>query len=255
MPISGNILTHQGIGPIFLYGETSHSPPALPLVILLLMTIVSLLSAVWLVFMTAVFLLSLVADPANELKQRETILALLALLTIAAYFIPISSITFYDRYIMPMIPIGCVFVLLASAPPKYFGGMVWLGPILGCLLAVFSVLGTHDYLSWNRARWQALSYLEGPERQTAHNIDGGFEYNGARLYDPKYVPQARKSFWWVDNDTYKVTFNEIAGEQVIAKFEYLGFMPPGKRYIYVLKGNAGDVMAVSKPDPDGNVQP
>jgi hypothetical protein len=72
----------------------------------------------------------------------------------------------------------------------------------------FTVAATHDYLSWNRVRWQALHHLMQEDQISLSHIGGGFEFNGWYLYDDdyddwKYEPD--KSWYWVDNDDYVVS--------------------------------------------------
>ena len=71
-------------------------------------------------------------------------------------------------------------------------------------MALFVVAATHDYLSFNRARWTALErvmrdYAVGPE-----SVDGGFEFNGWYSYDPAYVARPSRSWWWVTGDDFLV---------------------------------------------------
>ena len=49
---------------------------------------------------------------------------------------------------------------------------------------LFSVASTDDYFAWNRARWQALTYLLDEVRVSPMEVCGGFEFNGWYNYDP-----------------------------------------------------------------------
>ena len=51
---------------------------------------------------------------------------------------------------------------------------------------ILTIGATHDYLSWNRVRWQALHNLMQEPQISPNDIDGGFEFNGWYLYDYKY---------------------------------------------------------------------
>ena len=56
---------------------------------------------------------------------------------------------------------------------------------LGALLlgmATLTAMLTHDYLAWNRVRWQALDQLVRAENIAPSRIDGGFEFNGQHHY-------------------------------------------------------------------------
>ena len=113
---------------------------------------------------------------------------------------------FYDRYLIPLLPPLMMSVSVGSGAAGRPG---FPSPAIGLALMLayggFSVAATHDYLSWNRARWKALDHLINDERIPAERIDGGFEFNGWHSYrdgyeDWKYEPE--KSWYWVDRDDY-----------------------------------------------------
>src|SRR5216684_2548164 len=99
------------------------------------------------------------------------------------------------------------------------------------LCGVFSVAGTHDYLSWNRVRWQALNNLMQEQHVSPKQMDGGVEFNAWYLYSRSYPnpllsvdidwnkkpesmerkPAPTKSWWWVASDDYVVTFGPVPG--------------------------------------------
>jgi len=51
-------------------------------------------------------------------------------------------------------------------------------------------------------------------------IDGGYEYNGWYLYDPKYQPTQGKSYWWVTDDEYMITSGPMPGYRPVAAYKY-----------------------------------
>ena len=110
-----------------------------------------------------------------------------------------------------------------------------MGSLIG--LALFAIIGTRDYLTWNRVRWEALHDLVENKSVKVENIDGGFEFNGLHLYDPQYDDKPEKSWWWVKEDTYLVTFGPVPGYSVIQKYSYRQWMPPQTGSILVLKKN------------------
>jgi hypothetical protein len=112
----------------------------------------------------------------------------------------------FDRYLLPLYPLtlilACIFVSensdfdLIGLPDKA------LTLFLISLFAYFSVASTHDFLAWNRARWQALNELTVVQKISPKLIDGGYEFNSWRLADRRYKQKPNKSFWWVDDDNY-----------------------------------------------------
>jgi predicted acetyltransferase len=109
------------------------------------------------------------------------------------------------------------------------------GPVALLLYAVFSVTAVHDYLAWNRVRWQALHHLTGELSVPAERIDGGFEFNGLYTYDENYIRTPGKSFWWVKSDDYMVAFNTMPGYALLRKYPVRSWLPAAVHHIYVLK--------------------
>jgi hypothetical protein len=89
----------------------------------------------------------------------------------------------------------------------------------------FSIAGTTNYLSWNRARWNGLRYLTHEAGIPPSRIDGGFEFNGYYNYndgDVSYLKEkadpTKKSWWWVQDDAYLVSFGPVQGYTVLKTF-------------------------------------
>jgi hypothetical protein len=99
---------------------------------------------------------------------------------------------------------------------------------------IFSVCATHDYLSWNRMRWRALNFLTEQKGVSYSQIDGGFEFNGLHGYSPDYVPCKGKSWWWVKEDKYVISFGPIPGYSVYKVYPYEKWMPPGEGEVMIL---------------------
>jgi len=101
--------------------------------------------------------------------------------------------------------------------------------------AFFSVCTTRDYLAWNRTRWKALRELMASGNISPSDVDGGFEFNGWYLYDPAYEEKAGKSWWWVQKDSFLITFGERPGYKMIKEYKFSRWLPPGTGHILVLK--------------------
>ena len=102
------------------------------------------------------------------------------------------------------------------------------------LLAAFSITATHDYLSWNRARWQALDYLTEEKNIPPNRIDGGFEFNGWHKPGPK-DNGPWKSWWWVDRDDFVIAFGDLPNFTKENGFPFVRWLPPGMDSVFVLK--------------------
>jgi hypothetical protein len=66
-------------------------------------------------------------------------------------------------------------------------------------------------------------------------IDGGLEFNGFYMYDPHYEYAARRSWWWVQGDTYRVCFGAPAGYRVVREYTYSHWLPSRVGKVVVAK--------------------
>ena len=102
-------------------------------------------------------------------------------------------------------------------------------------MGLFSIAGTHDYFAWNRARWNALhSVMEAGVSPT--KIDGGVEFNGWYRTAPRSpnVPYA-KNWWFVENDTYTVSFGPFANYQVQETYPFQRWLSQEADTIFLLR--------------------
>jgi hypothetical protein len=173
--------------------------------------------------------------------KRESLVMLLAggltyLLPMAMLFMQIDLA--FDRYLIFLLPLGIAIVtlLVGNVVPDNAGSLLRTLAVASLLLyGAFSIAGTHDYLSWNRARWQALNNLTAEQRITADVIDGGFEFNAWYSYDSKYLPTKRRSWWWVFRDDFMVTFGPVPEFAEVRRYPFRRWLPPGEGNILVLQ--------------------
>lgn len=167
------------------------------------------------------------------------------------YFAPMGITGFYDRYLIPLLPLLMSLVALATmsieSPIRRW--QVLPAAFLLVVYMLFTLGAAHDYFSWNRARWDALHYLMGQEmRISSQNIDGGYEFNGWYNYDAHYQASPEKSSWWVENDDYVVAFGIIPGYQVIRQLPYEKWIPFGQGHIFILH-RTGSAFHLSSDNP------
>ena len=167
--------------------------------------------------------------------KDEDIIQIFFLTAVGAYALPILVNGFYDRYLVPLVP----FLLHLSAREltREDVGVTIRKSAATALLAftaAFAVLGTRDFLAWNRVRWEALTELQQTAGVSAHDIDGGFEYIGWFLYDTINLDNLTEIFS-IKNAKYRIAFAEISGFEVVKQYDYFNFMPLKPRTIFVLK--------------------
>ena len=162
---------------------------------------------------------AIAADIAAGEGQRVFLAAL-----IAAYLAPFILTDYFDRYLLFVLPF--VLALAALAEPGDAGRIARMAGLLAlCAELVLGVMATHDYFAWNRARWDAIHAAE-TLGATPANLDGGFEYNGFYRFGlPPRTPRADRSWWWVDDDRFVVTFGPVRGYSERGRFPVERWLP------------------------------
>ncbi len=249
MPLLRNTLYDLGLGPALLQGGS----PSLPTAGKGFWAVVTLAGFLGSVVLVGATLLAIgktrkfLPMPAGK---RELLVILLASGLI--YLVPHSILTItgraFDRYVLFLVPLGIVMLfLLASDAGLAKAGSLIVNMSLAVasliLYGAFSMAGTHDYLSWNRARWQALNNLETEQRVGPDDIDGGFEFNAWYLYDPNYRASPGKSWYFVARDDFMIAFAPVPGFTEMKRYHFQRWLPPGEGSILVLRrtqANSGE---------------
>ena len=86
-------------------------------------------------------------------------------------------------------------------------------------MTTFSLLATADFMDWNRAKNEAFLYLQ-KNGVSIEKMDAGYEYNGFYNYHFPKTEKEGKSFWWVTDDEYMITFGSVNGYKTLASFPY-----------------------------------
>lgn len=144
----------------------------------------------------------------------------------------------FDRYMIPLFPlIGLLIIpepgnkLLLSSPLLVIFAILYIS-----VVALFSALGTHDYLALNRARMHAADYLLSDRKISIHKIDAGYETNGWLLgFDGRKYDVNKTWYGVVDGYEYFLSLNEVVdGFELVKKFPYKNYIPPRTKYIYIM---------------------
>jgi hypothetical protein len=117
----------------------------------------------------------------------------------------------------------------------YLSGANLIALLVLSFYFVFSVFSTADYFKWNRLRWDAIDTLITQMRIPKEKIDGGFEFNGLYFYDSSYRPTEGKSWWWVQDDEYRIGFGDAVGYVTIKEFPFDQWHTSIKSKITLLK--------------------
>ncbi len=248
LPFSGNIIYDIGLGPIIMTGIDQNillNVPKLGIIMWLIISFIGFLG-----FMSMIYLiLSLSGMIYSNSYPEYRMLRFTAIYSIVfsiIYITPFLVVNANIRYTNVILPYIILFVVVAIEffrknniflrKANYRNIKLLLAPII-----IFGIVGTHDYLSFQRGRWKALNHLTRNESIPIDMIDGGFEFNEWH-YSEKYdvwdmTDDIKKKgrFWPVVDDKYIVTVIDIDGYDLHKEFKYRRWLPFGDYSINVLK--------------------
>ncbi len=158
-------------------------------------------------------------------RLKPEVLLLVGIL-IAYLFLLLVAESYFDRYFIPIISIVIILFILTN-PEKKIG--LWFAciPILLCIYT--SVLGTKDYFTINRIRWDIIHGLKNEKNIRVGNVNGGFEVNcwndGANN-------------WWYDTYTlngfdYLIQRKPELGFKLYKELEFQRYFPYKKDKINI----------------------
>lgn len=244
MPIKKNVLNSSGIGPLTLhdtYLMNLPNVPALPTWFWFIITMLSLLGVGILLWYLFHFIRSLALVMVRKMEMvNNQIASIFFLLCAIIYFGPLAFLGFFDRYLV-LLQILLAFALLSYCTRIKLSKPRVMAFMLAIIipLALFSIAATHDYLSWNRARWDALQSLEVEHNVPFTHINGGFEYNGYSLFDDDALVGDQSDNWWEEeDDLYMISFGEVQGYDVVRTYPYKNWLPPYQGKVYILRSTA-----------------
>lgn len=225
-----NYINQHGLGPSYLQGLKSPDlSSALPIIGLFGIVSASFLAAA---------LISARGSILSGFSSIRWLVFILGLLLFGFLFVLES---YFDRYLLPVLLPAIAVAFYASSRFRVNESLLALCIVL---LAVFSVAATHDYLSWNRAKMDAIGYLH-QQGVGNINIDGGYEFdcqnfclqpqparaNSTRDYDPVWV----KHSVYVIDTRYVVAFSPVPNYVQVRKFGYFSLLTMRDEGIYALR--------------------
>ncbi len=161
---------------------------------------------------------------------------ILFLLLFNLVILPLSFLfhVFFDRYLL----FSLISLMIAFWVTYDVQHLSWQNKpffILSVILwSGFSLLATKDYFNWQKAKTRAYAYLTD-QNVTIHQTDAGFEINGWENAGPDYQKKEGKSWWFVEEDEYCLSFGPIEGYKVIHSEPYFRSLALKKQDMLVLK--------------------
>lgn len=237
----GNIFYDLGTGPKLLkdaYILKTNSYPVMGSAGLFLLRLAALSGGLMVYFRFFIFILTIKSTITSH--KPHDIIRRWAFVLVILYFVSFIIPDFYfDRYLISLLVPLMILLSPESIyrPHRVYERVSW---VLAGVFLLFSVLSTHDYLEWNRARWKGIAYLMNEKNVEARRIDGGFEFNG--WYETgEYKENTEKSWWFIDRDDFLITFGPLPGKKVMQMIPYRTYFPPDIKYIYILQNPSASV--------------
>jgi hypothetical protein len=191
MPVgsAGCILIDFGTGPRAMAGEVPHAPVLLWVGV----TAVSAFGATLLVLNLASIARKSIVEILATRDFRPHWLPAFLIIVGAVYCVPWAYYgPWFDRYLL--LEMSVLGLLIAGEAAKSAGrgmrpsvGRVTAAAVLGLMYLGFGVASTHDYLAWNRSRWEAARSLVSTGEVAPTDVEGGFEVQ-------KYLPLDHVAF-------------------------------------------------------------
>ena len=233
----GNTFTNFGIGPIVLPSDGEFPISHLHQNDWKNFTLVGFISAIvllqWILIRTTQLLFFIKNRSSNSVNWNT----FFALATAFGYFAFLMLNNFYfDRYSLIAFP----FLILMLFPqvenfsiPK---PLKIIGHITLAAIILFSIGATHDYLSWNRARWEAADYSHQTLQLKPEKINGGFEYKKwfGIIFNRPLGYQGLED-WDDSREQYIISHSEQCLFTTIKSFPYTRYFPPKRDSIFLLE--------------------
>ncbi len=221
MPLLLNNLYDIGLGPVTVTGSKFF--PSAGRVFWSAVTVIAILTAALVLQVLIAAILLLVRTRG---QNQELLLMLLA--TGAIYFVPLPFVpVLFDRYLLPLVPLATVVLFMMCSRGNALSRR-WTALAVLVLLTygAFAIAGTHDYLAWNRSRWQALRTLTVARHIRPDQIDGGYEFN-CTYRSPEHLSAV--------GDDFLISFCPVPGYLEAGRYTFRRWLPPGEGTILVLR--------------------
>jgi len=243
-PLLGNPISWNGVGPLLQSGSLGYVPKNI-IYLRTFWTIIGFvaIASFGLMLYLLLYFSKFILVHISERKHINVRLAILFSATTIIYLLPVAGVAqLFDRYLL--LPITTVMLLFFMIPSftklENFSGLGKLTTILSVsFMGLITVPATHDYLSWNRVRWAALDDMVLNKKINPARIDGGFEFNGSYLYNPKQITANPKGWWVVDNEFIIAYENRVLvqnyGYRTVASYPVNSWLSFSPHTIYVVQ--------------------
>jgi hypothetical protein len=232
MPLIGNILHDQGVGPVTLRPDLLEpllDTPRTPPWVWSIVTGLAVLGA---------SLLGGIAGAALAKRRRDPPPAMLLCVTTAVLYGGLLVVSdFFDRYLIVLGPLCATLVPFVAGIDirSTIAGRraVTVGAALAIAYGALGAAATHDYFAWNRARWAVIDDAVGRLGVPPALLDGGYEWLGL-------TRSADAAEWFgASRDPWVVALRPARGYREVARRPFPRLLPPGPGTILLLHREGG----------------
>jgi hypothetical protein len=246
MPFLLNVLYDSGLGPITL-DPTYFGPSPTPLHTnaWAIVTIAVSIAATGMGSICVFGLLQL--RKAQALRRPLLIFSGMAFIGVVLFEIIFSHLEeggLFDRHILTAVLPFCLLLILFSGALERKENRISLSGISVSGVALlaymaFSVAATHDYMEWNRIRWDMGRSLIAAGVDPL-NIVGGFEFNAWHNYDAfsNRGDSSKVPPWWYDRRDYVIAMTPEDGRRIMKKQEYFSWVHQRPVTMYLSRDSA-----------------
>jgi hypothetical protein len=249
MPVGmpGNILVDLGTGLPSLEGPAPHAPRGFWVAV----TWASAFGAACILLAIGQMVRPALARLGSAQGRRSLWLSALLLVSLGVVYAPFCIMygPWFDRYLLPVM---ALLALLLARNPVAMDPPVRLQPSLGPRVLVaaalalvylgFTVVSTHDYLAWNRARWAAAAPLIA-RGIAPDDIRGGYEFDQYHAWRPlpEHVTNASRAAFAdrpnraKEHAHYVLAFGDEPGYDRVRRIAVNRWFPLSPGQVVVLK--------------------
>ncbi|MDQ3680289.1 MAG: glycosyltransferase family 39 protein [Actinomycetota bacterium] len=156
-----------------------------------------------------------------------------------------------DRYLLPLLPLGVCLALWAVA--EWHGPALWPAWAFAAAFGVVSVVGTRDYLVFQRRVHELADELHRSGIPKTR-LDAGAQWTGEKLYDdrPENPPPNSNRTWWVnffapDTDpAYVISTEPLPGYDLMRKVPYSVWLSSKPAHLLVLRRTDAETTAAAR---------
>ena len=240
MPYLLNVLYDTGLGPITL-DPTYYGTPPTP-------ThadawfVVTVLVALAFASLGIMLVPGIRRVQGGQPDRRILLFGLLAAAGVASFEVVFSHLQeggLFDRHILTaalplLLVFGCTWGQNDPGHKPSRGSRAIALSIIA-VAAWFSVCGTHDYLAWNRARWELGNILLAAKVDPL-TISGGFEFNAWNNYDAfrSRGNIGKIHYWWYDRPDFVIAMELQEDYRILGKREYRSWLHHRDLPVYLL---------------------